>query len=535
MPRLGGEQQLRRNRDRVGTGLAGSRPVRRTGCRRPVGTRDAVTSPGPLYLGHDVLGSPEPAPRRRSRRGLAVGLVAGASLGVAGAAVATATYLGGGGAQPEDVLPSSALALVKLDLDPAAGQKLAVYRLAQRFPSTSEAVEDEDSVKDELLSALFAQDDEIDYEADVAPWIGDRVAVALLPGAEEPQPLVALAYTDRDAAEAALDGPVFDGEDDAFFAFSEVADYLLVGTSQEAVDAAAAGTDVLAGSARWEAGMDALDGDQIVTAWADLGAIWTSLPQEARDEAAQTYGLQSDVELSGTLIAGAHAADDHVEVLGRAVDVESPFGLSPAVGGRSDLVAGLPGHTVAALSVTGLGSGLAGAFDQAYGAEDPLGVVAAAADLGLSLPDDLRTLLGDETVVGLFGDSDVGVRARTADADASYDVASSVAQLITGGDPSQVLLRRLEDGIAVGSTPEALDAISATGGGLGASERFRTAVPDAQEAAYVLYVDIPRALEMTGADLGEGADDAAALTSLGISGSGDARSSTFRLRLTVGE
>jgi hypothetical protein len=94
------------------------------------------------------------------------------------------------------------------------------------------------------------------------------------------------------------------------------------------------------------------------------------------------------------------------------------------------------------------------------------------------------------------------------------------------------MLRRVEGGLAVGSNPEALQQI-ASDGGLGESKAFRAAVPDADGAGYLLYVDIARAIELSGAALGEDAADAEPLQSLGLSGSGDDRNSTFRLRLTV--
>jgi hypothetical protein len=499
-----------------------------------------MTTPEPaMPAAYDVLGSPEPAARTGGRhRNLLAGVVgAGAvAVAVAGSAVAFATFLGGGGAQPEDVLPADAMGMVKLDLDPAASQKVAVYRLAERFPATSDRVQDQDSVKDELLSALFEEADDVDYDRDVKPWIGDRVGAALVPGGDEPQPqpLVAIAFDDRAGAQAAME-QLQEEDDEAFFAFSDKADYVLLGTSQETVDDAATTEEVLAGSDSWEKGMDALDGDQIVTLWADLDAVYDALPQEAREEAASIYGLESDFELGGTFVLGAHAGDDHVEVIGRAIDLESPIESTTPVGsGRgSDLVAGLPEETVAAMSVTNLGAGLAELFDTAYGEEDPLGIVTSAEQFGLTLPDDLRTLLGEETVVGFFGEEDVAVRTRTDDVDAAFRTATALAEGFTGGGDVSQVLRRLDDGLAAGSTPAALDAISTDDGGLGDSDAFRSAVPDADEAGYLVYVDIARAIELAGQDLGAGAEDAAQLQSLGITGSGDAESSTFRMRLTV--
>jgi hypothetical protein len=479
----------------------------------------------------DVLGPPQPVERGRRRGTLAAALVGAGALVIAGGAVAVAALLSGGGAQPEDVLPAQAMGLVKLDLDPSAGQKVAIYRLAKRFPTVSDDVRDQGEIKDQLLSALFADVGELDYASEVQPWIGDRVGAAMVPGAELPQALVAIAYTDRARAEAAM-RTLQASEDELFYGFSQEADYLLVGSSQAVVDDAVAPAQVLADSDAWQKGMDALDGDQIVTAWGDLGAVWAALPPEARAEAAELYGLETDFALSGTVVAGLRAGDDHVELIGKAIDIESPLQLESAIGGGrgSGLVQGLPAETVAALSITNLGAGVAELFDTAFAEQDPLGLVAGAEGLGLTLPDDLRTLLGDETLVAAFDASAVGLRARTADVDQAYDAAQSLAALLTGGtDPAQVL-RRLDDGLAIGSTPEALEAITTTDGGLGDSEAFRAAVPDADEAGYLVYVDVARAIELSGEELGA---DAGQLRSFGLSGSGDNRNSTFRLRLTV--
>ncbi len=480
-----------------------------------------------------MLGSPYPPPRRRGRAGLTAGLVGLGVMAVAVTAVAAATFLGGGGAQPEDVLPGNALAMVKLDLDPSAEQKLAVYRLAKRFPSVADRVRDEDRVKDQLLSALFEGVPDLDYDRDVAPWVGDRVGAALVPG-DEPQPLAAVAFDDRSAAEAGMD-TLRSAQQDLFYAFSDRADYVLIGTSQETVDSAARGEQVLADSDTWQKGQDALDEDQIVTAWADLAALWAAMPAKSREEAAQAYGVESDFALDGVVAAGLRAADDHLELVGKALDVESPLQLEPPIGGGSGrgLVQRLPQDTVAALSVTNLGAGLVAMFDTAYGKDDPMGIVASAQDLGFSLPEDLGALLGDETVAALLGEDEGAVASRTDDPDAAYDVASRLAGLLDpAGDPSDVL-RRLDEGIALGTSPEAVEAISGADGGLGDTDAFRAAVPGAEGAGTVAYVDIARVLELYGEELGERRDDAAALRAFGMTSSGDARNSTFRLRLTV--
>lgn len=486
--------------------------------------------PASLPPALDVLGAPEPAARSGRRSGLVAALVGAGALAVAGTAVAAASLLGGGGAQPEDVLPADAFAVLKVDLDPAAGQKLAVYRLSQRFPSLADKVKDQDQVKDQLLSAVFEDVEELDYERDVAPWIGDRVAIAAVPGNDEPQPLAAVAYDDRAAAEDAL-ARLAAEQDELTYAFSENADYVLLGVTQATVDAAAATDRVLADADEWKDGDDALEGDQIVTAWADLGAFWSSLPVEARDQAEEIYGLTADVEVDGLAVAGLSAADDHVELVGRALDVTSPLGEDSVIGAGEggDLVQRLPADTAAALSVTGLGAGLEQLFDTVYGEDDPMGLIATAQEAGLTLPDDLRPLLGEETVGALLGEDDFGLRVRSEDPDAAYDVLTRVASLV-GLD--EATLRKLDDGFAAGTTPEALESMTGDGG-LGETAAFRDAAPDADGAGYVVYVDIARLWEMFGDPADEIAEDVERLQSVGLTGSSDGRDSTVRARLTV--
>ena len=486
--------------------------------------------PSSLPPAFDVLGSPEPVGRSGRRSGLVAALVGAGALAVAGTAVAAAAFLGGGGAQPEDVLPADAFGVLKVDLDPAPGQKVAVYRLSQRFPSLAEKVRDQDQVKDQLLSALFEDVEELDYERDVAPWIGDRVAIAAVPGADQPEPLAAVAYDDRAEAEESLARLAVE-QDELAYSFSDKADYVLLGSTQAAVDRAASTDRVLADVDVWKDGQDALDGDQIVTAWADLGAFWASLPVEAREQAEEVYGLTADFEVDGLAVAGLSASADRLEVVGRTLDVSSPLAEDSVIGAGKggDLVQRLPADTVAALSVTGLGAGLAQVFDAVYGEDDPMGLVAAARETGVTLPDDLRTLLGEETAAAMLGEEDFGLRVRSADPGRAYELLTRVASLV-GLDEST--LRQLDDGYAAGTTAQALTAMAGDGG-LGDTAAFREAAPDAAGAGYVAYVDLARLWQLFGDPEDEHAADLEQLQSVGVTGSSDGRNSSLRIRLTV--
>jgi hypothetical protein len=390
-----------------------------------------VTQPWPsdgLHL--DVLpATPTRRPGRLRTVALA-GVAAAAAVAVAGTAWATASFLSGGGAQPEDVLPAGVVALAKVDLDPPAGQKLAVYRLAQRFPATADRVSGPDRLKDELLRGLFAEVGDVDYERDIASWVGDRAAIAAVPVASgEPEPLAAVAFTDRDEAEAALTRLAADSAD-SHWAFSENADYVLLGTSRETVDAAARTDDVLADARAYTDAVDELDGDRVVTAWADLSAVWRAMPEDQRALAGQ-----DGVELAGRMVLGVRATSDAIEVEGRGLGVALGARGTAGIGDRAglDLLGAVPADAVGALGVTGLGDGLAQLWDRVQGSGDPLGLQATAEAAGLELPEDLRVVFGDQTVAAVFAEEDVAVRSRTDDPERARSVVEAVVGLLASG------------------------------------------------------------------------------------------------------
>ena len=119
-----------------------------------------------------------------------------------------AQRLGGGGAQPADVLPSDAFAYLRLDIDPSVGQKIAAVRFLGKLPQLKDTLESADPRKKlwELASkdASSACLSRFTYDTDIAPWLGDRVGAAIRPGgtAKEPNIAVALQVKDEGAARA---------------------------------------------------------------------------------------------------------------------------------------------------------------------------------------------------------------------------------------------------------------------------------------------------------------------------------------------
>lgn len=516
----------------------------------------AASSPG-VRSGPDVVGTgpaPAPRPRRGPARALLVTAAGLLTVGVAGAAVYAGTALGGGGTQPEDVLPADAIGFVTIDLDPAAGQKLAAYRLAQKFPDSG--VTGEDSLRDDLLATLLDGEDAQEYADHVRPWLGQRAGVAWLPpGAEDsdtPRAVAALQVTDRDAAQEGLAAMRASRSDHhvgpaSVWEFSADGDYVLLAETQAVLDAALDGEDALADEARFTDAVAALDGDQIALGWLDVGGWWTSLPEQERARATQeTPGLAPE----GTVVVGAHVEDDGVEVVGRSLGLavgdapqvqallDSSFGRTPPDG----LVQQLPADSAVAVSLTGAGSGLAELWEASgeQVADDP-SFRALVDEYGVRLPDDLEAVLGSELAVGVGRSVDGGaprvdLRVTSPDPGRAVELLERVrgsqdAAQVPG--LAQLQVERGEDGYTVHSPAGDVSAA----GELGDTDLFARTVPDADRSGATYYVDVTRVLEMTGAAEGLSPTQRRNLEPVEAAGWTASREEggdgTFRLRVTV--
>jgi hypothetical protein len=502
-----------------------------------VGQPSLRRAPQASELGHDaqmtapdILGNIERAPRPRGSSNLLVALTAVAAVTVAGAGIATAAVLGSGGTQPEDVLPRSTVAVVKLDLDPAADQKVAAYRLSRKFPSLK--IGDEDSVLSDLLKQSLESSNDVDYEKDVEPWLGKRLAVAAVPSGDTVAPVVAVQITDRDKAEAGLK-KLADSNGDLSYAFVEGEDYVLLTPEDGDAKAYASADEHLADNDKYADAVDELEGNQIVTAWVDVAAAFALAPDELTSEVKE--------KPSGYVVAGVHLDSSFVELTGKAIDVNTGTAASKAGQGKVTLVQKLPGDTIGALDVTGLDDGLRKALADTNGA---LGEAAHEFEqsMGVTLSEDLPAAVGSETVVAVLaqGESPVFVgRSVTDQAERGAAALQRVlAQTILSGSPdavtrAQALVRRTPDGLAVGSDEAAVARVMADGN-LGKSETFRRAVPDAGEAGFVAYVDVQRAIVLAGDAVNvEENKDAQHVEAVGMSATAsNGGNGTFRLRVT---
>lgn len=498
--------------------------------------------------------------RGRGRRtGVVVAAAAATAVVLAGGGSFAAWQLmSGGGAQPADALPADTLGLVSLDLDPSGGQKLEALRTLRAFPSLRErdGLGDDDDLVGTLFEQLQREEDlcpDVDYARDLAPWVGQRFALAAVPGAEEPEPVFVVQVDDPDAAAegaeqlaacAAEEGG--DAGDGGEGGYAVGDDYLV-----------AASSDEVARSVLDRAAEEPLSADDDFREWTERAGDRGVLTMYAAPEAGQALlDLVPDdqAEAAGEQLAefeGAAATlrfDDGGLVLSGAFDA----GAGDVTGGSvSDTVSSLPDDSAAVLAFGSSGESRDRVREQLEQvepgpADDVLGQAEGFfATVGLDFPDDLLTVLGDTFAVSVGGDApadlsspaDVPAGIRVdGDPEAVQEVISKVEEQ-TGQslDAQGVSVETDDDSVALSFGPDYAEQLLGDGA-LGDDETFQRVVPELSEAQALLFVRFDsswrdRLLEVAPVDEARG--DLEALQALGVSGWSDDGATRFEARLSV--
>lgn len=462
----------------------------------------------------EELGHAAPAPGRKGGRGWIIALIAAIVVAVVGGGgVWAAAKLSGGGTQPHEVLPGNAIAYVRLDLDPAANQKIALFDIARKFSATKETFSGDDPRK-AAFEALRGNDPKlahVDYAKDIEPWLGDRIGFAVLAPSQkggDPGAVMAIQVKDEEAARAGLakmDEGIAERQRTGV-AFRD--GYAIVTSDQSAADQYAAAAP-LSENTRFTGDMDTLGEQGVLSFWADLSQIAESSGSGA-DPAAE---IIKDARLTGALRFG----DDYAELIGTARGTDVKSGQTQTV----DL-GDLPASTAAAVGVSGLGKMLQenwADIEKALGAQ-----AQAPQQYGLSMPDDLVALLGESITLAIDTegldalDPKLGAVLETDPAKADPVLAKLESALSGSGMPPGLGKARSEGKLVVATSQDYADEL-ASAGALRDNETFQKAVPDAEGAGFALYVDMNSAKALYQRELqGEAKANVDALRAVGLSG-----------------
>jgi hypothetical protein len=435
-------------------------------------------------------------PEPKKKRGKLIPLVAALAMVivVAGGGIFAYGKLKGGD-QPASVLPGTAVAYARVDLNPSAGQKVAAIRFMLKFPSVKDRfglTGEKDDLRQKLFEQIkkYAGGDlaDVDYDKDIKPWLGERAGVAALPPAEgksEPDVVIAVQVKDQDAATKGLDKLMANEDEKPGRAFSN--GYVLLSDKQATVDAAvaAAKDNPLDKSAKFSADMDKLGEQGFMSAWADMKGI------------ASISGKVDSQALSGVGDASVAAAlrfdSSYVELKGIAHGDQSVKVDNADAG---DIVTKLPDSTAGALAVSGGDTLIDTIWQQIQKSDNaslkPL-IDQITSQTGLTLPDDLKSLLGKNLAVAIDKDMSNGpklaARMETDPAKAE-PVVEKLTTLLRSRTPANIPIQQAKDNdTLVISTDQSYAEQVLKGGNLGQSDTFKQALPDTKGAAMIGYVD----------------------------------------------
>ncbi|MFD1936521.1 DUF3352 domain-containing protein [Nonomuraea mangrovi] len=493
--------------------------------------------------GPDGWGPPQQQPAKKSGRGwLIAGIAALLVVLVGGGGVwAAGSFLGGGGTQPHEVLPGGAMAYVRLDLDPAANQKIALFNLARKFTVTKDRITGDDPRK-ALFDAIKADSEDlkkIDFAKDVDPWLGSRIGVAALPAPKGQEPGFAVAVQVKDEAAAKAGIAKLMGDDKYGIAFRE--DYAILSSDQAAADKYAAGP-TLAENADFSSDFDALGEPGVLSTWMSVGKM-AEMAGEMNEQEKQLLEKAKNARFAAALRFDSAYAEFAGVVRGaEAMAVGDPQ--------AADLST-LPVSTVGALSISGLDEAITKQWAELQktmassqeGAGFQQFVDMAQQKYGLALPADLSTLLGKNLTLAVDGEGlanlgqsgqmpKAGVKIVTDPAKAQEVIGKIEKAFTDQGQPAPQLAKVPGDGtMTIATTPEYAKLLSEDGS-LGDSESFKTAIPDAGSATFALFVDVDKIEPLYLNNLtGDDQANAKVLSAVGLSGKQSGGEASFSLRV----
>src|SRR4051794_16231952 len=142
------------------------------------------------------------APRKRRRRGVFIAASTAAVVLIgAGAYAGVRAWTGSGNTEPESVMPATASAFARIDLNPGVRDKLSFDNLVKKFPTNGKSTTDV-LTEIETNAATSAG---LDYTTDVKPWFDGRIGVAAWADAKgTPVGLLTLASKDDAKAKVTL-------------------------------------------------------------------------------------------------------------------------------------------------------------------------------------------------------------------------------------------------------------------------------------------------------------------------------------------
>lgn len=496
--------------------------------------------------------------------GRRIGIIALISVMVAavlGGGAFAAFKVFGGGPQPADALPASTLGVVSVDLDPSATQKISAIKTLRKFPGIKKqlGLQADDDLRRYFFDKAIKNTgckDAISYDTDVKPWIGDRAALAGVKlGSGNPSPAAVLEVTDVSKARAAVKKIITCSKASNDFGYAFSSKFLILSDStkhaQEIVDQGKKSPlSKDAAYKKWTgaAGDAGVINFYVAKAAAPYLSDSGSLAKLGLGEADE-FGSSGVVGEASAYVAGSAAGSDSARTastpsflkdfqgLGGTIRfADGGFELETASGGADvagsgdagDQVASLPKDTALALGVSvpdGAVKSMLDSVSKSSGTSADQLIQEVQSELGITLPDDLETLLGKSLVLSVGGDvpDDLSQLKSPADLPIGLSVEGdptkikgviSKIEAHTGAslDELQLVQSTSGDHYTLATSQKYADKIGQKGS-LGDDSTFKQVVPHAEKSSSVFYVNFdsqwPQAIDsaQNSDDEGSGGED----------------------------
>ncbi len=465
-----------------------------------------------------------------------------------------------------EAVPSEALYYVGVDLDPSAEQKVRAVQFLNHFPAFKENVDVSDAESDIRKSlfdaALKSSDCDLSFDDDVKPWLGYKFAVAGMPGdategsegPSAPEVLFAIEVSDETGAKEGLDklASCSGADSDSGVAFT--GDYALLTQTQSLADRYAGDVEngSLADDAGFKSDLDSLGDLGFATMWVDIkSSVEFFVPTSMASGGDLDFLLNSYQRAAATF----RFESDSVEV------VASVFGDTVEIDHEDNKIVDLPESTAFAMSESGGETRLDETWQTVVDAAKDQGVdvdtqiAQFEAETGLSLPDDIATMLGANIMFAVDAEGlsaaalnsddpsqiNAGVRFTNdpAELNAVYDKLLSFVQASADRE-FPVSKKDLDDGLVVATNDDYANKL-AEDGTLGDSDAFTSVIDEAESKEFVLFFNfdsieeqVVQALEDDGtpADVIE---NITPIQAFGITADVNGDYSTTRFRLSVND
>lgn len=457
---------------------------------------------------------------------------------------------------PATVVPSDAPLYVESVAKPEGDEEEALEGALSKVLNTDDPG---GFITDRIDQELTEEDEDISFDEDIDPWLGERAGSFFQTFTDDPVGAVAAEVTDTGAAQEFIDkvsagddqpaeetsyrGIEYRLDEDENTATGIVGEFLVVGSEegfQAAVDASQG--ESLAGDERFTSAREEFESDfeetgeeRVATLYADVAGVLEAL-EDAREITAQdrqTFEEAIGEAAEASVLAGIGASDDSL-----GFDLSVPLTEPEAAPATesAELLAELPGEAWAALGLNDLGESLTAGLEQldALPGAPPGGISAAIQrETGIDVRDYV-SWLGD---VALFVEGtsplDVGGGAviETTDPDASGRAIAGLEGLLRrelrgeaevgpldlegGGEgfsiqppgaPDQLHVVQRDDRVAVVYGDEAAEQAFEPSEALGEAEIFETAEGSLGEEFGVSgFLDLEPALEL--AEAGGASED----------------------------